>query len=92
MSKKIVIIFVMLVLTFSLAGCGNKAASKQESSATTNSSVSKLKNAKPVAIAPEVIERNVQAATKASDKLTVIGSKLDSVDDFDVKDNSGLDN
>ena len=92
MNKRVIMIFMMLVLTFSLVGCGNKAASKQKANATTDFSVSKLKNAKPIAIAPEIIHKNVQAATKASDNLTVIGSKLDSVDDFDVKDNSGLDN
>jgi len=92
MSKKVIITFLMLVLTFSLVGCGNKATSKQKVGVTTDSSVSQLKNAKPVVVAPEVIKKNVQAATKASDKLTATGSKLDSVDDFDVKDNTGLGN
>jgi len=87
-SKKVVMIFLMLVLTFSLVGCGNKTVSKPK----TDSSVSQLKKAKPITVAPEVIEKNVQAATKASDKLSDIGSKLDSVDDFDVIDNSGLSN
>ena len=92
MSKKISMIFLMLALTISLVGCGNKAASKQNVGLTTDSSVSQLKNTKPIVVAPEVIKRNVQAATEASDKLTSIGSKLDSVDEFDVKDNSGLGN
>lgn len=88
MSKKVIMIFLILALTFSLVGCGSKTVNKLK----TDSSVSQLKNAKPIIVAPEVIEKNVQAATKASDKLTSIGSKLDSVDEFDVIDNSGLSN
>ena len=92
MSKKVIMIFLVLALTFSLVGCGSKAASKQKAGLTSDSSVSQLKNSKPIVVAPEVIKKNVQVATEASDKLTSIGSKLDSVDDFDVKDNSGLGN
>ena len=90
MGKKVSIIFLMLALIISLVGCGNKAVSKQETGLTTDSSAAQLKNTKPIVVAPEVVKKNVQAATKASDKLTSIGSKLDSVDDFDVIDNSGL--
>ena len=92
MSKKMIMIFLMLALIFSLAGCGSRLANTKKVEVTSDSTGSKLKNAKPVVVAPEVIKKNVQAATKASDKLTSIGSKLDSVDDFDVKDNSGLGN
>ena len=92
MSKKLSMILLVLSLTVSLVGCGSKTADKQNGKLTTDSSVSQLKNAKPVVVAPEVIKKNVKAATKASDKLTTIGSKLDSIDDFDVKDNSGLGN
>lgn len=88
MSKKVIMIFLILALTFSLVGCGSKTASKQK----TDSSVSQLKNTKPIIVAPEVIKKNIQAATKASNNLTSIGYKLDSIDDFDVKDNSGLSN
>ena len=88
MSKKIILILLILALTFSLIGCGSKIANKEK----TDSSVSQLKNAKPVIVAPEVIEKNVQAATKTSDKLSTMGSELDSVDDFTVTDNSGLSN
>jgi len=90
MGKKISMIFLMLALTISLVGCGNKATTKQKTEITIDSSVFQLKNTKPIVVAPEVVKKNIQAATKASDKLTSIGSKLDSVDDFDVIDNSGL--
>ena len=88
MSKKIIFIFLILALTFSLVGCGSKTTNKEK----TDSSVSQLKNAKPIIVAPEIIKKNVQAATKTSDKLTTMGSELNSVDDFDVTDNSGLSN
>ena len=91
MSKKVIKTFLVFALVISLVGCGGKTASKQKVGVTSDSGVS-LKEAKPVVVAPEVVEKNVQAATKASDKLTSIGSELDSVDDFDVQDNSGLDN
>jgi hypothetical protein len=92
MNKKVSTIFLLLALTLSLVGCGSKVASKQKDTLTTDSSVSQLKNAKPIVVAPEVIKKNVQAATEASDKLTSIGSNLDSVDDFDVKDDLDLGN
>lgn len=91
MNKKVIRTFLVLALVFSLVGCGSKTASEQKVGVTSDSGVS-LKQAKPIVVAPEVVEKNVQAATKASDKLTSIGSELDSVDDFDVQDNSGLDN
>lgn len=87
MSKKVIMIFLILALTFSLVGCGSKALSKEKTGSSTQ-----LKNPKPVVVAPEVIKKNVEAATDASDKLTSIGSQLDAVDDFDVKDDLGLDN
>ena len=92
MNKKVIKTFLVLALTFSLVGCGSKTASKQKVGVTSDSAVSQLNDAKPIFVAPEVIEKNVQAATKASDELTSIGSELDSVDAFDVQDNSGLDN
>ena len=92
MGKKVIMIFLILGLTFSLVGYGIKTVSKPKAGLKTQSTVSQLKNAKPIVVAPEIIKKNVQAATKASDKLTSTGSKLDLVDDFDVKDNSGLEN
>ena len=85
-------IFFMLALTISLVGCGNKATTKQKTEITIDSSVFQLKNTKPIVVAPEIVKKNVQAATEASDKLTTTGSQLDAVDDFDVEDNSGLGN
>jgi hypothetical protein len=84
--------FLILGLSLAVVGCGSKAASEKKAGITTDSSASQLKNSKPVVVAPEVVKKNIQAATQASDKLTSTGSKLDSVDDFDVKDNSGLTN
>lgn len=92
MRKKVILIFLILGLALAVVGCGSKAASEKKTGITTDSSTSQLKNSKPVVVAPEVIKKNVEAATEASDKLTSTGSKLDSLDDFEVKDNSGLNN
>ena len=92
MRKKVILMFLILGLALAVVGCGSKAASEKKAGITTDSSASQLKNSKPVVVAPEVVKKNVQAATQASDKLDTTGSKLDSLDDFDVKDNTGLTN
>lgn len=85
--KKVFLAILLMFIVMALVGCGGNKSSKTTTQNKDNAVTKVLSPAET----QEAIKKSTTTAKKVDVDLTTIDAQLDSIGDFDIIDESGLD-